>query len=234
MVVAIIIMVLGLAGLILFLISRAKKGYCVQGAIIKSVVSLIFICLAAYSNYHSKAHIFGFYALAGLAVGMLGDIFLELKCVYKQHDEILTYAGFAAFFLGHIFYIIGMIREFYHGQNFLYLVLPLLFGIMMGGVVIFMEKPLKLKYGKMKAIVGAYGVILFSMAFLAVSLCIMNRFRNVPLILLGAGGILFALSDLVLSGMYFGGENDKVPNMILNISLYYSAQYLIAFSLFFL
>ena len=234
MVIAIIIMVIGLLGLFLFLWSRAKKGYCVLGAILKSCVSLIFICLAAYSNYHSKGHVFGAYALMGLAVGMLGDIFLELKCVFKEHDEILTYAGFAAFFIGHIFYITGMIREFYHGQNFLYLVLPFLLGIMMGGVVIFMEKPLKLVYGKMKLIVGIYGIILFSMAFLAVSLCIMNRFHNTSLILLGVGGVLFALSDLVLSGMYFGGENDKVPNMILNISLYYSAQYLIAFSIYFL
>ena len=47
------------------------------------------------------------------------------------------------------------------------------------------------------------------------------------------GSILFALSDLVLSGTYFGGKERPV-DIILNYLTYYPAQFLIALSLLFL
>ena len=48
------------------------------------------------------------------------------------------------------------------------------------------------------------------------------------------GAVLFALSDLVLSGTYFGVGKDRPADLIANYLLYYPAQYLIALSLLFL
>ena len=49
-----------------------------------------------------------------------------------------------------------------------------------------------------------------------------------------AGAVLFALSDLILSGTYFGEGRERPVDLILNYLTYYPGQYLIALSLFFL
>ena len=46
-----------------------------------------------------------------------------------------------------------------------------------------------------------------------------------------AGGILFALSDLILSGTFFGEGKERSVDLILNYLTYYGGQFLIAFSL---
>jgi hypothetical protein len=48
------------------------------------------------------------------------------------------------------------------------------------------------------------------------------------------GGVLFAVSDLVLSGTYFGKGHERPIDFILNYLTYYGAQFVIAFSLMFL
>ena len=48
------------------------------------------------------------------------------------------------------------------------------------------------------------------------------------------GGILFAISDLVLSGTYFGEGKERPIDFILNYITYYGAQFTIAFSIMFL
>ena len=230
---AIILLVLGAGSLTLFLI-RKLKGYSVEGTIIKAFTSLLFISLAVYSAFNSGHHILSLFAIIALAFGLTGDIWLELKYVFREHDKILTYAGFASFLIGHVLYICGFYLEFFSDRNPLYVILPLVVGALMGGVVLLMEKPLKLNYGNMKAIVGIYGSLLFMMAFSAISLTIMTRFQNVSLVMIAVGGILFAVSDLILCGTYFGEGKDKPFDLISNAVTYYGAQFIIAFALFFL
>ncbi|MBE7007859.1 MAG: hypothetical protein E7422_01715, partial [Ruminococcaceae bacterium] len=45
------------------------------------------------------------------------------------------------------------------------------------------------------------------------------------------GSLLFAASDLILSGTYFGKGKDRPVDIITNYLTYYPAQYLIALSL---
>ena len=48
-----------------------------------------------------------------------------------------------------------------------------------------------------------------------------------------AGGVLFAVSDLILSGTYFGEGKERPFDIISNAITYYLAQYVIAFSIMF-
>ena len=51
----------------------------------------------------------------------------------------------------------------------------------------------------------------------------------------GIGGVMFLLSDLILSPMYFGPkEKNNFPNFFINHLTYYIAQYLLALSIAFL
>ena len=46
--------------------------------------------------------------------------------------------------------------------------------------------------------------------------------------------LLFAASDMFLLKKYFGGDPDNIGLTIANVTTYFSAQFLIAFSLYFI
>ena len=127
-----------------------------------------------------------------------------------------------------------MLLQFYiHGKP-LYVLLPMGLALLcaMGNLAI--EKPMKLSFGKMKPVVVAYSFLLFLTVLLSGSLALLHRWSAPTLNLFFAGSVLFAVSDLVLSGTYFGVGKDRPVDIVLNYLSYYPAQYLIAFSLAFL
>ena len=231
--VAIVLLCLGAIGLVFYLLEKCRR-YSLRGVLIKSMVSLLFVALAAYSAWYNGGHSLNAFIVIGLVLGLLGDIWLDLKYVYPKDDKLYSYAGFAVFGAGHILYVVGMYLEFFGDANALYLVLPLVGAVALAFGNLLMSKPLNLDYGSMKWVVVAYAATLFSTPLCALSLCILHSFQVPSLTLLFVGGILFAISDLVLSGTYFGKGHEKPLDFILNYVTYYPAQFLIAFSLFFL
>lgn len=226
--------VLGAVALTFFLIEKTKN-YSVKAVILKSIASLFFIATAAVGLYKNGYHILTLFVTLGLICGMLGDIWLDLKYVYREHDRPYSYAGFTAFGIGHILYITGMFLEFYHkGDNVLFVILPLVVGIIAGVVNVFLDKIMKLDYKDMKVASALYGITLFSMALTTLSLAILYKFQNVTLVMFFVGGILFAISDLILSGTYFGEGKERPVDIITNTVTYYMAQFTIAFAMFFL
>ena len=132
-IVPIIIISLGVLMLFWFLFEKVKS-YSLKEVFLKAVTSLLFIGLAIYSTTQTGLTRFPYFAIGGLVCGLLGDIALDLKYVYKEKDYEYTLAGFVAFGVGHILYVTGMILEFYNGQNVLYIVIPLLIGLLMGPI----------------------------------------------------------------------------------------------------
>ncbi len=97
-----------------------------------------------------------------------------------------------------------------------------------------LEKPMKLRYGKFKPVVAVYGVLLFSTLLLSGSLALLHGWRENTLNLFFSGAVLFAISDLILSGTYFGKGKERPVDLLLNYLSYYPAQFRIAFSLLYL
>ena len=93
---------------------------------------------------------------------------------------------------------------------------------------------MKLRYGKFKPVVAGYGFLLFSTVLLSGALAVNEGFRCVSLNLFFAGAVLFAVSDLILSGTYFGEGRERPVDLLLNYLSYYPAQFLIAYSLLYL
>ena len=114
MVLPIILMCLCALVMSYFLYEKVGKGYSLKAVFLKTIASMLFIALGAYCFYHSGAgHYFPPLAMVALALGMLGDIFLDMKYVFRDHDKEFTNAGFLVFGLGHIAYVTGMILEFF-------------------------------------------------------------------------------------------------------------------------
>jgi uncharacterized membrane protein YhhN len=237
MIASIIFLVLGVVSIVLFLFERVKN-YSVKGTAIKSVASVFFIAIAVSGWFNSfksgNISLFGGFIILGLLFGLLGDIYLELKCVYPKEDKIFTYLGFIVFGIGHVLYITGMNLEYYIPGNIIYIIIPIVLAIIFTIGVLLLEKPMKVRYGNFKIIVVLYSFILSLMMATAGSLAIMHSFNNMTLNLMFIGGIFFVVSDLILSGTYFGEGKERPVDLISNIAVYYIAQYVIAFSVLFL
>ena len=191
----------------------------------KSIVSVLFVAVAAAAG--SSAPLAPFVTV-GLTFGLLGDIWLDLKYVFPLYDEILTYAGFSVFGIGHILYITGLIRQYGTGR---FLVLSFVLAAIAAGMVAAMERPMKLVYGRMRKAVILYGFALFSTVFVSGNLLLSAG--GMALRLFFTGGVMFAVSDLILSGTYFGTGKDRPADIIANYLFYYGGQFLIAYSLMF-
>ena len=227
------LIVVGAIILIIYIIEKIKS-YSVKEVLIKFIVSLLFVIVASLSSYHKSNHILSPFIIIGLLLGLSGDIWLDLKYVYPKDDKLYTYAGFIVFGIGHILYVTGLYLEFFNNSHFLYVLIPIFASIVLGIANLFLSKLLKLDFKGYKWIVFTYSILLFSTPLSALSLLIIHSFNNITLMMMFIGGILFALSDLVLSNTYFGNNHEKPIDFILNYLFYYSAQYLIAFSLFFI
>ena len=225
--------------LLLFVYIREKiKAYSVKAVLLKSLVSVLFVAVGVYGTWLSaqKGSIRPLcpFVVLGLLFGLLGDIWLDLKYVFPEKDEPFTYAGFCVFGVGHILFILGMLLTYYPAGRPAAVFVPLLIGLVLSLGNALLEKPMKLHYGKLKPIVIAYGALLFSMVLIAGSLALAYGWREMPLNLLFIGGIFFALSDLILSGTYFGVNRERPIDLALNYITYYSGQFLIASALVFL
>ena len=190
-----------LAATMLVVYIREKiASYSVKAVLLKSVVSVLFSAVAVLGWYLSTRGILGIFIIIGLTFGLLGDIWLDLKYVFRNYDEQFTYAGFASFGIGHILYIAGLLAQYMSGMKLSYLVLPIALGAGLSFCNAMLEKPMKLHYGKMKGIVIGYGVLLFSTVLLSGSLALAKGWQNPNLNLFFAG--------LIFCSFRFGAEQN--------------------------
>ena len=218
------LLVLGLIALGLY-IPEKLRGYTVKALLKKSIVSLLFIAVAVAAR--SSASLAPFVIL-GLVFGLSGDIWLDLKYVFPSHDSPFTYAGFTVFGIGHILYVTGLLIQYGTGR---YLIASFALAAAAAGFVAATEKPMKLVYGRMKPVVLVYAFLLFSTVFVSGGLLLTHG--GSTLLYFFIGSVLFAVSDLILSGTYFGTGKERPVDIISNYLFYYGGQFLIAYSLVF-
>ncbi len=226
------------AAALFFYIREKIRAYSVKAVLLKALVSTLFL-IVAVNGFWTAA---GRGALSplcplvvlGLLFGLLGDIWLDLKFVFPEKDRPFTLAGFFVFGVGHLLFMAGMLLSYYPAGKPLFVILPFVLAVLLSIGNAMMEKPMKLDYGELKGTVVVYGAVLFAMVLLAGSLALAHGWREKPLNLIFLGGVLFAASDLVLSGTFFGQGKDRPIDLTLNYLTYYPAQFLIASSLLFL
>lgn len=225
-----IALVLGIAATILFLAVRVQKGG-LPGLITKAVASVFFIataCAALAAN--AGQYRYGLLIIMGLACGLLGDIWLDLKWIYLKDKDLYLYAGMYSFFVGHLFFITAIFLSY--AWTPMTMAISIIAAIIGAALSMLMEKPMKMDYGKFRPVCFLYGFIL--MMTTASSIVAAVATGETVWVVMSIGSVLFLLSDLVLTGTYFSEGKNTPAYVIINHALYYAAQFVIASSVLFL
>ena len=223
---------------ILFLVVRVLKGG-IWGLLTKTFASFLFVVTSVVALTLYAPTISSLFVVIGLICGFVGDILLDLKVIYKEHNDIYLNSGMLAFGLGHIFYFVALFTYVLNRVEYLATSTPLYIPILIGvGIAIILcigillsTKLMKLNFGKFFYQSGAYTLLLTTLSVLSIVFAV--TYQITMLWIFGIGATLILVSDLILSLNYFGGkENDKLL-IILNHAIYYAGQILIAGFIFF-
>ncbi len=228
-------------GLVINILTRIKKGG-TTALFVKIATSMLFVLLSITAvSLKPENYAFGIFIVIGAVFGVIGDILLDLKSIHKEYDNIYLTYGMLVFSVGHIFYIIGILSTYLEFVDW-QIALAIFSATAVTLIFRFISKKMKVDYGKFKALTFAYSVI--TMLTVTFSLNGMNAFGVLPLVDSGempdvmpkfvtmfVGTVLFALSDLVLSFVYFKDNEDKKISVALNYTLYYTAQFVLSLSI---
>jgi uncharacterized membrane protein YhhN len=203
------------AGLLAGLLYCEKKELFEPKLAVKSVLSSLFIFTAVVQSHP----IFPFYRL--LLIAMIfclgGDVLLALR------GEKMFLYGLVSFLLGHLFYA----GAFFHtaGLNrwtFIGLAISLSAG---GGVFLWLRSHL----GAMKIPVILYILVISGMVAGAGSLMVVDELKLSGRWLAFIGALNFYLSDVFVARQRF--LKTGFVNRLIGLPLYYSGQFLLAFSI---
>jgi uncharacterized membrane protein YhhN len=224
-----------------FLVKRVREGG-VKALFLKASASLTFVMCAIVSLMIApENNYYGILIIIGMVFGVLGDVWLDLKYIHKDYEEAYTFAGITTFLVGHLFYIAGILSvypEFVPWQ----ICLAIFAAVAVTVFTRLLGRNKEYNYGKFNGLVFVYSII----TMFIVTLCLnaRNCFVFLPMlqgaqtpeffwkfVLMTAATVLFALSDLVLSYIYFLKNGNTSKNVIINHSLYYAAQLILALSI---
>lgn len=201
--------------------------------ITKSLASLGFVMLALYGLIanNNEITIIKMLIVLGLILGLIGDIFMDLNKTYK-FPPYLRY-GMSSFLFGHLCFIVAI---FFHlAQNNLTLSIPnilllIFIPTILCLVINYVSKLMKFNFGTKFDYVFSL-VYITVLSFTAVlGICITLNFKIMQTFAIGI--ILFLLSDLTLSNMLYGKEDNSVMFHLITHITYYCGQCLIAITLF--
>jgi uncharacterized membrane protein YhhN len=194
----------------------------VAGVILKGAASLCFVALGILGSKGAADTGFSRLVVAGLAVGAVADVVLNLRYVFTQRAKLLFAGGTLVFLAGHVLYSVAVWPR---------ATMPWLFvalGVVATALVMRAIFSHITAEGSLKVIGVFYVGIVVILNCLALS-ALIARHDAQSLVFL-AGALLFLASDIILILNTFGGDF-QFRRRALNLSLYYVGQVLIALSL---
>lgn len=211
--------------MIIFIILEKNEKY-ILAVILKGLASCMFVALGLWCSRVINADPqFIKMVRIGLILGLIADILLNLRFVFKKTGKVVFLVGILVFLSGHIFYICALIPLVNS------LLIPILAGVAISVIT------LKLIFDHIEAQIAfkIFGVFYIGaiviMNCLAISTFIQDP-TNTRYLLFMIGALLFFVSDVVLILNTFG-KTTRFSLRVTNLSLYYFGQMLIALSLLF-
>ena len=205
----------------MFIAAEHREKY-IAADILKGAASLMFVLLG-YIAYHTVNNAFNRQFFMGLLFGMIGDILLNLRFVFEKSGQKIFLAGILAFLIGHVIYLLALIPQARYGWFWPCVAI----GAALLLAYIFRTMEVKTAF-------KIFGVFYLGAVFImtAIALGIAFFVPSRRTVLYAIGAVLFTASDVVLIFNTFSGVS-KFSRRIINLTLYYAGQMLIACSLFF-
>ena len=205
----------------LFIMEENKEKY-VAAVVLKGLASLCFVIVGAMAG--DGSHLAKL-VLAGLILGCVADVLLNLRWVFKEKGKLFFLVGILVFLSGHIVYLAAILPM---AQSW---VICFVIGIILtAGLMKWIFT--KITAEKAFKIFGVFyigAIVLMNCVAISNLVTVPSAFTA----LFAAGAVLFLISDIVLILNTFGPES-KFSLRITNLSLYYLGQLLIALSLLYL
>jgi len=200
--------------LLALLLYLEKKGEGPLRLLTKTALSSLFLAAAIVEARGPDAY---FMALSlGLLLCLAGDVFLALP------GERPFKVGLVAFLLGHVAYVVAFV-PIAEWRLFPVVALPLL--ILLSTSVFLWLRP---RLGPMKAPVAVYIGVITAMVAASLFLGANGRLSLVGRFMVAGGALLFYFSDIFVARDRF--VRPGFLNRLLGLPIYYSAQFLLAFS----
>ena len=226
-----IVLPFGLVVSLIFCIKRAK-GFSISNLMLKSVSSLCYLLTAVFALIsNAAANTYGSLIIFGGALGLVGDILLDLKGIYKKDESTYLKGGFIFFLVGHVFYSAAIIYSIKLKWWIILICLACSVAFSWGNLL--SAKFTKVHFGAYRGIVFIYSIFLALTLSLSVAGAIVTHFSK-GFVILALGALLFTLSDAILSNTFFGRNKDSAMYFFTNHLSYYAGQYLIAASILFM
>lgn len=197
-----------------------------KSIVFKTLASACFVLLAAQCIRIRGDSEYASLVFWGLVCGLLGDALLAFRFLWRKLHDLFFISGTLAFFAGHIFYILAILKL--SPEAWQYAIPVALIAL---GVAGFYSNAKKVRAGKILPLGIIYiGEVLF---MAACALCGALLTSSRALFLFFIGGLCFSLSDNMLVVLSFGTNDNLYRNAVLHV-LYYMAQIFIALSILFL
>ena len=211
---------------------QRRLGFSIKNLLFKSVSSLCYLLTAVFALIDNvNARTYGSLIIMGGALGLVGDILLDLKGIYKNDERVYLKGGFIFFLVGHIFYIAAIVYSL--KLKWWIVLLGAAVSAVIGVLTVLSANLMKVHYGAYRRIVAVYVAFLAMTTVMSATAMIVSSFEK-GYVLMAVGSLLFLLSDAVLSNTFFGRGKDKKHHLFINHFLYYAGQYLIAASIMFI
>lgn len=204
------------------------KPYRNYRGIFKTVTSILFVFISISGYVENNTNFTYFiFILLGLILSLFGDIFLISA---KENENSMSknfIYGLLSFSFTHIFFSIGFISI--NGFN----IYTIIFTILLSSISVFILKSINgLDFKGMFKYVAFYAIVISFMFAQSLNLYFINK-SNFNILIVAIGALLFVLSDLILAFDYFYKKPPKFLG-VLNLLVYYTAQALIALSVFYI
>ena len=206
----------------IFLAVMANKHFG-RATLWKSLASLCFLgvgfCMAFLATASNPVHTKIF---IGLALGLVGDVLLAMAYKWPEKHDILFVTGAVFFAVGHVFYLIAL---FATGAK---LLVALPFWLVLVGLSTWFTLKMESDAGSMLIPGACYIGLVAAVAAAACSRFVLHP--NIGTALFAIGGILFTISDNILSAHKMGKAKAGKYNRWVHYT-YYAAQLMIGWSM---
>ena len=196
----------------------------VPAVILKGCASLMFV-IVGYLAFTRVNNPFNRQFFYGLVAGMLGDILLNLRFVFRKNGQKIFLVGILFFLIGHILYLLALLPQARYAWKWPCILIG---ALLAGALLAYIFKTMEVK-----AAFKIFGIFYLGAVFImtALAIGIAVFVRSPRSVLYAVGAVLFTASDVVLIFNTFSGVT-KFSLRITNLTLYYIGQMMVACSLF--